>query len=123
MKSIRLNPPAWLRPLRLLLATCICALLVLSQALPASATRGSSPTSGEANLTKIEKEAQEAVLKDPYSLEETKNRASQGALNEVQGTADIEKMKRPDNTRAGVESVEQKIQKALEKAEGKKVED
>jgi hypothetical protein len=112
-----------MRPLRLLLATCICALLVLSQARPVySATRGSSPTSGEANLTQIEKEAQKAVLENPYSREKTQAKAKEG-LNEIQGAADADKQKRPENTKRGVESVEQKLQKALEKAEGKNVED
>lgn len=117
MKSISLNLSAWLRPVRLLLTACICALLLFSQALPASAAK-SSPTGGEANLTKIEKKAQEAVLSDPYSLEKQQAETNPG-LNEIQGTADVNEMKRPDNTRQGVESVEEKVQEALEKAEGK----
>jgi len=46
----------------------------------------------------IEREAQEAVLEDPYSRKETQVKTSEG-LNEVQGTADL-KMSRPENSDA-----------------------
>ena len=118
MKSIRLNLSAWLRPVRLLLTACVCALLLFSQTFPAYSATKSSPTGGEANLTKIEQEAQKAVLKDPYSFKETEEKANEG-LNEIQGAADVEKMKRPSNTKEGAESIEEKVQKALEKVEGK----
>jgi len=47
-------------------------------------------------LRGIEREAQEAVLEDPYSRKETQVKTSEG-LNEVQGTADLDKMSRPEN--------------------------
>jgi len=47
----------------------------------------------------IEREAQEAVLEDPYSRKETQVKTSEG-LNEVQGTADLDKMSRPENSDA-----------------------
>lgn len=118
MKSIRLNLPAWMRPVRLLLTACVCALLLFSQVMPAYSATQSSPTSGEANLTKIEEEAQKAVLEDPYSREKTQAKANEG-LNEVQGAADAEKQLRPSNTKPGAESVEQKVKEALEKVTGK----
>lgn len=116
MKSLRFNLSAWVRPVRVLLAAFVCALVLFSQAMPAYSSPQSSPTSGEANLLKIEKEAQEAVLDDPYSLEQTQKKANEG-LNEIQGTADIDKMKRPENSQ-GTLSIEQKVQKALEKVTG-----
>jgi len=42
-------------------------------------------------LRGIEREAQEAVLEDPYSRKETQVKTSEG-LNEIQGNANIEDM-------------------------------
>lgn len=126
MKSIRFNLSAWVRPVRVLISLCVCALLLFSYASPAySATKGgmtgysgtsSKPKQGEENLLEIEKKSQEAVLSDPYSQEKTMREANKG-LNEIQGDADMDKMKRPENT-TGVESVEQKVEKALEAVTG-----
>jgi len=116
MKSICLTLSALVRPVRFFFAACVCALLMFSYVSPAySAT--SSPTSGEANLLDIERKSQEAVLKDPYDLKETQKESNKG-LNEIQGDSDIDKMKRPSNTR-GAKSVEQKIETALEKIQDK----
>jgi hypothetical protein len=46
------------------------------------------------------------------SLEEVRDRAANGAPNEVQGTAGIEEMKRPSNTSAT--SIEEQIKKGLD---------
>lgn len=123
MSSIRFNLSN-LRPVRFLLAACICVFLVFSSALPAYSAAPVNPTAkptlnqeGEANLLDIEEEAQEAVLKDPYSRQETQPKANEG-LNEIQGTADLDKMSRPENSDAT--SVEQKSQNFLEKITGKK---
>ncbi|MEP0752254.1 low temperature-induced protein [Trichocoleus sp. Lan] len=126
MKSIRFNLSAWIRPVRMAIAACFCALVLFSYATPAySSTKtpagysgtNSRPGDGEANLTKIEEKSQKAVLKDPYSLKETQKEAQQG-LNEIQGSADAEKMSTNENSQ-GVQSVEQKVQKALEGITGK----
>lgn len=121
MRFIRLNLSA-VRPMRFLVAACISALVVLSQAFPALSApvnpTGSptAPQNGQEELLDIEKEAQKAVLEKPYSLEETQGKANAG-LNEIQGTADINKMKRPENSDAS--SVEQKLKNVLEKATGR----
>jgi hypothetical protein len=121
MRSIRLNLSA-LRPIRLLVAVCICAFLVFSDAYPAfsapvnPSSSKSAPEQGEAQLRSIEKEAQEAATEDPYSRKETQTKANEG-LNEIQGAADIDKMKRPENAQA--DSVEEKLKKVLDKATGK----
>ena len=120
---IRFNISA-LRPVRFLVAACTCALLLFSNAFPASAdpvnpTSGkSSLQQGEANLQSIEKEAQKAVLKDPYSQKETTDKANQG-LNEIQGAADFDQMNRPDNSQDAI-SVEDKSKNFLEAITGKK---
>lgn len=122
MRSFRLNLST-LRPIRFLLAVCVCALLVFSHTLPAFSApvnptaSGTAPEQGEAQLRSIEREAQEAVLDNPYSREETQAKANEG-LNEIQGTADVGQMKRPENAQAN--SVESKIKNVLEKVTGNK---
>lgn len=122
MRSIRYNFSA-LRPIRFLLTFCVCALLMFSFSFPAYSApvnpTGSktAPQEGEANLTQIEREAQKAVLKDPYSRKQTQTKAS-GGLNEIQGSADADKMSRPDNSQ-DASSVEEKSKNLLEKLTGK----
>jgi len=66
---------------------------------PVNPTSKTAPQEGEAQLRGIEREAQEAVPEDPYSRKETQVKTSEG-LNEVQGTADLDKMSRPENSDA-----------------------
>ncbi|NQE37700.1 low temperature-induced protein [Microcoleus asticus] len=108
MSFISFNFPTK-RLVRTLIAVCFCALMFVSNAFPAFAVT-SSPTKGEDKLLGIEKESQEVTLKKPMSLEETQKKASEGP-NEVQGAADIEKMKNPSNTNAT--SFEQQVKKAV----------
>lgn len=121
--SIRFNRLA-LRPVRFLVAICVSALLLFSNAFPAFAdpvnptSSKSSPQQGEANLQSIEKEAQKAVLKDPYSQKETQNKANQG-LNEIQGAADLDQMSSPENSQDAI-SVEDKSKNFLEAITGRK---
>lgn len=122
MPSIRFNLSA-LRPVRFLVAACVCAFLVFSYAVPAYSApvnptgNKTAPQQGESQLLGIEREAQEAVLKKPYSREETQSKANEG-LNELQGTADIDKMSRPENSQ-GATSVEEKLKNVLESVTGK----
>ena len=120
MRHIHFNLSGLMRPVRFLIAGFICALLLFSNALPAfSAT--SKPTEGEANLTEIERKSQEAVAgKSPYDFDINKQQEeTHPGLNEIQGTADIDKMKRPENTQ-GVKSIEEKVEDALEGITGRK---
>jgi hypothetical protein len=110
MSFINFNLPVN-RLVRSLITVCFCALMFVSNVLPAFAVT-SSPTKGEDKLLGIEKEAQEVVLKNPMSLEETQEKTSKGP-NEVQGDADLEKMKNPSNTKAT--SFEQQVKKAVSK--------
>lgn len=120
MRYINFNLSSLIRPVRFLIACCICALVLFSSAWPAySAT--SRPTEGEANLTDIERKSQEAISdKKPgdFDLKKQQKETHPG-LNEIQGTADIEKMKRPENSQDAT-SVEQTIKDVLENATGKK---
>lgn len=115
MKSIRLNLSALIRPLRVVVAACVCAFLLFTAAAPAYSANASHPKSGEANLLDIERKSQEAVLEDPYNLKETQKEANKG-LNEIQGDSDFNQMKRPENSTG--QSIEGKIEKALEKVTG-----
>ena len=122
MRSIRFNMSALLRPVRFLVAVCVCVLLVFSSAFPAysdpvnpTASR-STPERGEAQLRGIEREAQEAAIDKPYSRETTQAKANEG-LNEIQGAADLNQMSRPENSDAI--SVEDKSKNFLEKIIGK----
>lgn len=126
MPSIRFNLSS-LRPVRFLVAVCVSVFLMFSYAFPAYSdsaanispqptSKRTSPQQGESNLLDVERQAQEAVLKDPYSREETQTKANQG-LNEIQGSADLDKMKRPENSQAS--SVEDKSKDFLEAITGK----
>lgn len=120
--TIRFNLPA-LHPVRFLIAVCVCAFLVFSYAVPAysdpvNISGGkSAPQQGETQLKGIEKEAQEAVLDDPYSRKQTADKANSG-LNEIQGSADIDKMNRPENSQQAI-TVEDKSKNFLEGLTGK----
>lgn len=123
MLSIKFNLSA-LRIIRFLVATCVCALLVFSPAFPAYSAPPVNPTGsntapqeGEAQLRGIERQAQEAVQEDPYSRGKTQSKANEG-LNEIQGTADVEKMNRPENSQ-GAQSVEDKSKNFLDAITGK----
>lgn len=122
MRSIRSILSA-LRPIRILLAVCVCAVLAFGYAAPAfsdpvnpTASR-TAPQEGEVQLRGIEREAQEAAIDKPYSREKTQAKAQEG-LNEIQGAADIEGMKRPENSEAT--SVEDKSKNFLDALVGKK---
>lgn len=128
MKSIR-NLSTLLRPVRFLVAVCVCALILFSYSLPAyslpnpfsqdTSTATSSPTDGEDNLTQIEKESQDVVSRGESTApgqKESIDKTNPG-LNGVQGTADADKMKRPENTTST--SVEEMVGKAVENMKGK----
>lgn len=132
MKSIRFNLSALGRSLRLFVAGCVCALMLFSNALPAYSLPNpfasdksekteapSSPTKGEDNLLGIEAGGQKVVnrTQDLLSGEEVTKKSNEG-INEVQGAADADKMKRPSNAQG--ETIEGILQEKLEEATGQK---
>lgn len=122
MRLTRFNL-SMLRPVRLLVATCVCALLFFSSAFPAFAANPSDPKrSGEENLLTIEEKAGELARETPLSRKGTQAEANQG-LNEIQGSANAENMYRPENSQNNAPSVEgnikQKLEKAMDKVQGK----
>lgn len=128
MKSIRFNLSALLRSLGLVVAGFACAFMLLSNVAPAyslpnffgsdKATDSSSPTKGEDQLLGIEEGAQKTAIRqqDLLSGEEVIEKSNEG-INEVQGAADADKMKRPSNSQG--ETIEDILQDKLEKAAGK----
>lgn len=103
------------RPLRFLVAIVACVVLFLAATGPAFAMQGaqSRPSEGETQLKGIYKESEEALRNPPLSLEKIQSKANEGHINAVQGAADIEKMKRPENSQQAT-SFKEEIEKALD---------
>lgn len=130
MNSIHFNLSALWRSLRLFVAACVCVLMLVSNATPAYSfpnpfapdkpAQSSDPTKGEDKLQGIEEGAQKTINRsqDLLSGKEVTKKSEEGRLNEVQGAADIDKMKRPSNS-AG-ETIEGILEDKLEKATGQK---
>jgi hypothetical protein len=107
------------RPVRFLVVAFTCALVLFSNAFPAFAIDSyqSNPTEGTTQLLDIQRKTDEAAKEPPQGLKEVQKESNKG-LNEVQGAADIDKQKRPENSQ-GATSVEENIKNVLEKVTGK----
>lgn len=122
MRFINLKLPT-LRLIRFLVAVCVCALLVFSSGFAAYAaspnpTSSSKLNEGEAPLNDIYKKSEDILSTDkPFSRQAMQEEANSG-LNEVQGSADVDLMKRPDNSQAS--SIEEKVKDVLEAVPGVK---
>ncbi|MDM9379916.1 hypothetical protein QUB80_04280 [Chlorogloeopsis sp. ULAP01] len=110
---------SFLRPMRFVVLAFTCALLLLSNALPAAAIESykSNPQEATDQLLETQRRTDESVSKPPLGLEETQKRTSGGGLNEVQGAADVEKMNRPENSQQAT-SVEEEVSNFLKKVTG-----
>ncbi|MEH1864553.1 MAG: hypothetical protein V7K69_05985 [Nostoc sp.] len=108
-----------LSPVRFLIVGFTCALLLLSSAFPAFAIDSyqSDSTEGTTQLLDIQRKTDEAAKEPPAGLKKVQKESNKG-LNEVQGDADIDKQKRPENSQ-GATSVEENIKNVLEKVTGK----
>ena len=106
--------------LRYILVVCLCAMVMFSSVVSSAAAQAvvkDKPMVNEAGkiAKEYEKTAKDAIDQGGLkSLEEVRDRAANGAPNEIQGTAGIEDMKRPSNTNAT--SIEEQIEKGLGKA-------
>ncbi|MBW4616736.1 MAG: hypothetical protein KME21_26510 [Desmonostoc vinosum HA7617-LM4] len=109
-----------LRPVRFLVVAFTCALLLLSTALPASAIDSyqSKPTEGTTQLLETQRKTDEIAKSAPPGLKKVQEESNKG-LNEVQGDADVDKMKRPENSQSAT-SVEDNVKNLLEKVTGNK---
>jgi flagellar motility protein MotE (MotC chaperone) len=108
-----------LRPVRFLVVAFTCALVFFSNAFPAFAIDSyqSDSTEGTTQLLEIQRKTDEAGKEPPQGLKQVQKESNKG-LNEVQGAADIDKQKRPENSQ-GATSVEENIKNVLEKVTGK----
>ncbi|MUG99011.1 hypothetical protein F7734_44655 [Scytonema sp. UIC 10036] len=109
-----------LRPVRFVIVAITCALLFFSNTVAASATVGtntSNPKEATTQLLETQKRTDEASAKPPLSAEDQIEATKGGGLNEIQGTADIEKMKRPENSRNAT-TVEDEVKNLLNKVTG-----
>jgi hypothetical protein len=111
-----------LRPVRYLIVIATCSLLLFSSVFPAFAIESyqSDLKEGETQLLETQRLTDEVSRMAPGQpdLKETQKRANKG-LNEVQGDADIDKMKRPSNSQDAV-SVEGEVNSFLKKITGNK---
>ncbi|MEH1946997.1 MAG: hypothetical protein V7K77_08575 [Nostoc sp.] len=107
------------RPVRFLVVAFTCALVLFSNAFPAFAIDSyqSNPTEGTTQLLDIQRKTDEAAKEPPQGLKQVQEESNKG-LNEVQGAADIDKQKRPENSQ-GAKSVEEKANNLLDKITGK----
>ena len=102
-----------IRPVRLIFNALICTILFLATVTPAQAgmMSKSKPTDGTTQLNKIDDKAQKTIDNPAMDLEEIEKR-SQNGLNEVQGSADKNKMYKSDSSEPAIGN---KIEKALDK--------
>jgi hypothetical protein len=109
-----------LRPVRFLIVAFTCALMLVSNAFPAFAIESyqSKPTEATTQLLETQKKTDEIGRSAPPGLNKVQEESNKG-LNEVQGDADIDKMKRPENSQDAT-TVEDEFQNLLEKVTGKK---
>ena len=91
----------------------IACFVVFSVVSPANANP-SSPTKGEANLNDIQAKTDQLAKQDPPSLKDIQDRTGKGGLNEVQGTADKDKMISPKDAENNT-SIEEKLENFLGK--------
>jgi hypothetical protein len=102
----------WLRSsVRLILTVLVCGLLFIASANPAQATT-SKTTDGEANLNKIQDKTDSVADSKPLGMKEV-IKESQKGLNEVQGSADADKMISPDE--ASGTTVQEKAESFFDK--------
>lgn len=137
MKSIRFNLSALWRSLRLVVAAFVGTLLLFSNVSPAYSLELPNPFAGdksdkpaqtselrkgEDQLLGIEEGAQKTAIRqgdqDLLSGKKVIEKSNEGRLNEVQGAADIDKMKNPGNSEA--ETIEGILRDRLEDATGQK---
>lgn len=106
------------RPLRVLVVAFVCTILFFSSAFPAAAISSdrSDLNKGAERLEGIQKKSEDVLRQEPRSGEELQSVAREG-INELQGTEDVEKMNRPENSQRAT-SAAQQVEKGLRRATG-----
>lgn len=119
MKLIRVTLGK-LRLLDLILVIFTCAFMYFQLTLPALAITSyqSDPTEATTQLLETQRRTDEIARSAPIDPQKVQDTVVGRGLNEVQGEADIEKMKRPENSEYAV-SVEEEVEGLLRKVTGK----
>ncbi|AFY99287.1 hypothetical protein [Calothrix sp. PCC 6303] len=117
---MKVNFSSLLRSVRALVLTAICAAFIFANSVPAFAIESyqSKPNEATTQLLETQRLTDEVSRSAPPNLEETQERANKG-INEVQGDADADKMKRPENSKTAV-TVKDEVKNVLDKVTGKK---
>ncbi len=92
--------------MRLLIAAFACTLVLFSNTFPtfAATNSPSSLTKGETHLNEIQRRTDKSTYDPAMSMGEIQKRSDpkRGGINEVQGAADANKMKTPENSQQEV---------------------
>ena len=92
---------------RVLIAVCFGVLLTLSHVLPAAA----SSHEGSDSLPKVRNKSEQVLQEEPRGRNKVQTEARRG-VNEVQGSADANRMNRPENSQQET-TVEEKVREGL----------
>lgn len=108
------------RSFRFVIVAALYVTLLLSnvQSAQAIGTYKSATNQATDQLNQIQKQTDKVSRKAPLSLEETQAKTEKG-LNEVQGDADKDKMKHPENSGSAT-TVEDQVKNILGKVTGDK---
>jgi vacuolar-type H+-ATPase subunit H len=100
---------------RLVVVVFICGLMAFANVVPAIASQN-NPNKGLEQLPNIQMKTDNAAKAGPYPSSKLKSNAKQG-LNEIQGTADIDKMNRvgDEDTLPAVRQAEKSLDKVGDK--------
>lgn len=118
MKFVRFNS-LFVKSVQFVMAAFVCTLIFFSAVFPAAATSyPSSPTKGEDQLTEIQRRTDVSAYDPAMTMEEIQKRQEpeKGGINEIQGAADIDKMKNPQTSR-DIKTPIDTIKEVLGKAE------
>jgi hypothetical protein len=107
-----------LRPVGFVIIAFVCTLLFLSSTSPAFAiiSYESDVQEGPTQLLETQRKTDEVAKSQRLRMKEVQENSTKG-VNEVQGDADIDKMKNPENSQSST-SLEENIQNFLEKLTG-----
>jgi len=119
MKFMRTNS-IFVNSMRFLMATFVCGLVFFSTLFPVVAADNypSSLTKGEDQLTEIQRRTDKSAYDPAMTMEEIQKRQEpeKGGINEIQGAADMDKMKNPQTSRHITTPID-KVKEVLGKAE------
>lgn len=106
MKFTYSNPVKFF--VRVVVIAFVCGLLLFSNTPSAFALWDNNPKQSEETLPNIQDKADQAINSSPYDLNQSSKKSNQG-FNEIQGNADLDKMKHSDEKLPIVRDVEKAL--------------